>query len=157
MELVFWLSGLVYGHDVSLLGDPDYRTRADAESRLVRGWWLAYPAAVRGLGSDDAEAAVRCERVCDRLDGYWWALVRAWAAADGSVPLPLDAPRPALELACKRVDQLGGWTSGDSWGWARATPYKTGSLWGDTDHVIRQAAANRALRAVPSRMPVPDK
>ena len=143
MDLVFLLSGLLFGPDVERLGDPAFHVRHAAHERLRAASWAAYPALLRAATSPNAERAVRAADLLDALDGPFWTLVEAEGVARGLTPLPEAASPHLVRWACRRAQALGGW-DGDLWGWVQSRPYATGSLWGDADHAIRKAAKARA-------------
>jgi hypothetical protein len=81
-----FLALLLFGGDVSALGDREYRTREGAFSRLSGAGWWAVPALLSGLDSDCPERAERCHRLLcglPRLDDY---LVRLILSSDDTPP-----------------------------------------------------------------------
>ncbi|MEB3270005.1 MAG: hypothetical protein VKJ09_15800, partial [Leptolyngbya sp.] len=154
--VLFLISAWVCGPDVERLGDHRFYVRHPAHERL-KGWgWVAYPALLRGVGSDVPERASRCGELLDRLDGLLGELADVEAVARGVDPLP-DVPTDAfMKAVCGRVDVLGGWThTANSWLWVKASPYRYGDRASDCRHVIGVAAARRGLPLffplVPSR------
>lgn len=144
MGLLFFLSSLLCGDDVHRLGSPCYHDRQSAHTRLESLGWVAYPALLRGSQCGCPERAERCGVLLDRLDGWVWELVDVERIARGVTPLPDHADDRLMRLVCKRVDQLGGWTTcADSWHWVKATPYISGTRVGDCRHVVTCAAKGR--------------
>jgi hypothetical protein len=138
--ILFYLSWLVYGGDVSGLSNREYAVREASQNRLERAGWLAAPAVWRGLLSPCPECAARSERIDGRLHRWPERLAESLLDARHTPPEPIMEVSPAMaRLVCRVIDRRGGWDYADSYDWVLRTPYRTGTVAGDFALVVQTA------------------
>lgn len=143
MEIIVYLLVLVYGGDVSRLGDRDFAMRDAAHKRLSRAGLLAFPAMWAGYRDATperrhrldmlvfrqmtaAEWAARAVVRCPGVPDEWVVAAGEWAAKDDGF----------ARVLYPLVDRYGGFWAADSRGWAESLPYVTGSREREYAHVL---------------------
>jgi hypothetical protein len=146
MNTALALCWMVYGGDVTALGDRDFATRDAAHKRLRAAGLAAVPALEMGLRTANPEAMNRTRILLDRYPTRIELLVHA------ALHNPLTTKDQVRDIAAlmmtdgwlraavyARVDELGAFHSASSQRWAELTPYASRSRVGDCVMVIETA------------------
>jgi hypothetical protein len=147
MTILMWLSWLVYGPEIELMGDRSYAVRSAAYSRLKTAGVLTVPALWAGKRTANPEQMMRIDMLLGRFGSLRYRLADAAlnesriTTAQAKLIGQMAAHDPQFaHYLFTLIDYSGGfWVTRSAGPWCIATPYQHGDYAGDICYCLLTA------------------